>query len=42
MEILNMKYLQKCELDKNGNWIKKTDYINELVDSTVERKIEYY
>ena len=32
----------KYELDKNGNWIKKTDYIDEVVDSTVERKIEYY
>ena len=32
----------KFELDKIGNWIKKTDFINEFVDSTVERKIEYY
>ena len=32
----------RFELDKNGNWIKKTDFVNELIDSIVERKFEYY
>lgn len=32
----------KFDLDENGNWIKKTDYSNELIDSIIERKIEYY
>ena len=36
------KYTYKYDYDKNGNWIKRTEFVNYNADNITERDISYY
>ena len=39
---LNWNYKYQYEYDKIKNWIVRTEYIDDILESIIEREIEYY